>query len=172
MKSVFRFFMQTTFVVAIGFGVSLFLLAAMPLATEKLQTLELPETGIAVFLDKPHAGKLPQKASERLVIDDASQEEGTAKRINLAENTASTPVLLNIAPPKIAASPLKKVKIAEFGTFLKSTRQQGRINLDELKKATGLTEPQLLNIENGKTVPTPELAMSFESVLQIDVLYK
>lgn len=172
MKSVFRFFMQTTLVVAIGFGVSLFLLAAMPLATEKLQTIELPETGIAVFLDAPKSEKSGQQTSERLVIDEASQEEGTAKRISLAENTTSTPVLLNIAPPRLAATPFKKVKIAEFGTFLKDTRQQGRVKLDELKKATGLTEQQLLNIENGKTVPTPELAMSFESVLQIDVLYK
>jgi Helix-turn-helix len=78
---------------------------------------------------------------------------------------------INVAPPHDLSQ--KFVKVSELGAFMKEARiVRKAFKMADLKAATGLTEEQILKIENGLTMPTPDIANELESVLKVEVKFR
>ena len=92
-----------------------------------------------------------------------------ASAISSAETT--TDVLVNVAPPHDLSQ--KFVKVGELGAYMKEARiVRKAFAMADLKAATGLTEEQILKIENGQAIPTPDIANELETVLKVEVKFK
>ncbi|MEY4925688.1 MAG: hypothetical protein RI894_124 [Bacteroidota bacterium] len=168
MKPIFRFFTQTTLIILLGIAVSAVLAVAMSSINSVFAVNSSAETGVAVFLDR-------EKVEETQPIIIASNEEFAAKMpVSLEESLEKKGVLINTAPPKTQGVKvaIKSVKVNDLGKYIKQQCEKKAVKIADLKAATGLTEQQILNIEHGKTVPTPEIALGFENVLKIDITYK
>ncbi len=167
MKPIFRFFTQTSSVVLIGVIVSVLLVILMSAINQFLAATKPPETGIAVFLDSTTVKDAPVP----IIPDNEKSDEKVP--VNLEANLEKKGILINTAPPKNqdTKAATKLVKVNDLGKYIKELRAQKVIKIADLKAATGLTEQQILNIENGKIVPTPETALDFETVLKIDIEY-
>ncbi len=180
MKPILHFFSQTAFIVLLGAGVSFGLLAMMPYAAKKFAAIDNSDAGVAVFTN-PNEGQqnvnnnLPELAenASNAPATDALKQTGLASQVvDLERDLKKSGVSLNAAPQKDKVKiQLTPVKISDLGKFIKQSRVAKGVKIAALKAATGLTEQQILNIECGKTVPTPDIAIGFESILQIDVVY-
>jgi DNA-binding XRE family transcriptional regulator len=172
MTPFFRFFTRSIFIILLGIGVSSVLFLVM-------QLLIAPKPAISETFSKQlePSSKLIENGNdglsptEKLLVNANAVQALEEKPVNLEENMAQKGLLVNIAPPQSKKTVLTRVKIDDLGKYIKKVRTQQHINISDLKAATGLTEQQILNIEAGKTVPTPDIAIGFENILQIDVKY-
>ena len=154
MRTLLKFLAQTSLVVLSAVAVSAALVYYMPHAS--LSAVAPTVDTDAAFIAAP-----------KLAVTTNSLAQNTPTTNN------SAPVGVNIAPmraPKNA--PEQFVKVADLGKFMKQARLVRGVRMDDLKAATGLTEQQLLNIEDGKTVPTPDIANELETVLQVEVRFR
>ena len=186
MKPIFRFFTQITFVLLLGIGVSVLLIAIMPCSVRQMSIIDLPETGVSVFLNAQEgalqvvsAPHNPTSTAQEAITQTAPSataaplETAEAKQVNLESNLTKNGVLLNVSPQQgKTKAALTFVKVNDLGKYIKNSRIKQGMKIADLKAATGLTEQQILNIEDGKTVPTPDIALGFETILQINVVYK
>ncbi len=180
MKPILQLFSQTIFIVLLGAGVSFGLLAMMPYAVRKLAKMENNDSGVAIFTNpnqmpsdiNNNLPEIAQNTDNTPTIDVLKQTKLSSEVIDLEKNLKKSGVSVNIAPQKEKIKIiLTPVKVGDLGKFIKKSRTEKGVKIAALKAATGLTEQQILNIECGKTMPTPDVAIGFENILQIDVVY-
>jgi predicted lipid-binding transport protein (Tim44 family) len=161
MQSILKYSSQTLAILFLGIVVSAGLTYYIP-KTKKEHT-ELHELvndsgGVAFFSEK--------------TVHNPENEGHNPDETGVASADAATPsVNINVAPPHDASQ--KFVKVGELGAFMKEARiVRKAFKMADLKAATGLTEEQILKIENGQAMPTPDIANELETVLKIEVKFK
>lgn len=161
MSSLLRFSTQTLGVLCFGILTSATLAYYIPKTqkhTEGLHEL-VNDNGGVMFFDN-NAAKTQQNS-------DPNQDIAATTMTELAQNE----VIVNRAPPHNNSQ--KFVKVGELGAFMKAARiVKKAFKMSDLKAATGLTEEQILKIENGQAIPTPDIANELETVLKVEVKFK
>ena len=161
MSALLRFSTQTLSVLCFGAIISATLTYYIPKTqkdTERLHELINDNGGVAFF------GNNAVNTSQN---SDPNHESAVTTMAELAQ----AEVIVNRAPPHSDSQ--KFVKVSELGAFMKAARiVQKAFKMSDLKAATGLTEEQILKIESGQTIPTPDIANELETVLKVEVKFR
>ncbi len=169
MKNMLRFLLQSTLVLAIGVAVSGGLVYFMPTSLKQSEA-NFSRSMTAQLVPNEKITALKESV---LSLNNQSVVNILNAKKNLLALKKDDGVAMNVSPSLQHLSPEAQqlVRVSEVGKCLKAARETQGFKIADLQAATGLTEAQIMNIESGKTVITPDVASDLEPFLKAQISF-